>query len=146
VGRVPDVWLWKWLVGLMAFVLSGLGIGYAPEPAPIRLPDVFTDRPALPGCGRTTQYVGQVEPQGAEVDCLDAALATGGAAELVVESYGIDSGPVFLYHRALPGAGMETFLDHRRDHYRSADWQQFLCPEARSLRDLGECEDRELES
>lgn len=143
-GRVPDEWLWRWLVGLMAFVFSGLGIGFAREPAPIRLPDVFAERPALPDCGRTPQYVGQDGPEGAAVDCFEAALAAGAGAELLVVGYGIDSDPVFRYHRALPGGGMETFLDHRRDHYRSSDWQQFVCPEARSLRDAGPCEDREL--
>ncbi len=140
---MPSAWLWQWLVGLMAFVFAGLGVGYAQAPAPIRLPGSFADRPALPDCGRATQYVGQVEPVGPAVDCFDAALAVGRSAELLVVGYGIDSGPVFFYHRALPG-GMETFLDHRRDHYRSSDWQHFVCPEARSLRDTGECEDRAL--
>lgn len=144
-GRVPGDWLLRqWLVGLVAFVLSGFGLGYAPEPFPAGFPDAFADRPALPDCGRTPQYVGQDQPQGAAVDCFEAALAAGAGAELLVEGYGVDSGPVFLYHRALPGGGMEVFLDHRRDHYRSSDWQQFVCPEARSLRDTGECEDRDL--
>ena len=107
-------------------------------------PTCFADRPALPDCGRASQYVGQVDAVGPAVDCFDAALAVGGTAELLVVGYGIDSDPVFLYHRALPGGGMETFLDHRRDNYRSADWQQSLCPEARSLRDTGQCDDREL--
>ena len=139
------MWLWQWLVGLMASVFAGLGVGFAPDVAPIRLPDAFADRPALPDCGRVTQYIGQVDAVGPAVDCFDAALAAGGAAELLVEVNGIDSGPVFFYHRALPGAGgLETFLDHRRDHYRSADWQRWLCPEARSLRDTGECEDGQL--
>ena len=141
---MPSEWLWQWLVGLMAFVFAGLGVGYAPEPAPIRLPDAFADRPALPNCGHATQYVGQVDAEGPAVDCFDAALSAGGTAELLVVGYGIDSGPVFFYHRALPGGGMETFLDHRRDHYRSSDWQRFVCPEARSLRDTGQCEDGEL--
>ena len=35
-------------------------------------------------------------------------------------------------------------VDHRRDAYRSSDWQRFLCPEARSLRDTGPCEDQQL--
>ena len=143
---MPSEWLWQWLVGLMAFVFAGLGVGYAQAPAPIRLPDAFADRPVLPDCGRIPQYVGQDQPQGPPVDCFEAALAAGAGAELLVEGYGIDSGPVFLYHRALPGGGMETFLDHRRDHYRSSDWQRFLCPEARSLRDTGECQDGELET
>jgi hypothetical protein len=147
VGRVPDEWLLRqWLVGLVALLLSGFGFGHAPQPLSVGVPDVFADRPALPDCGRTTQHVGQVEPQGAEVDCLDTALATGGTAELLVVGYGIDAGPVFFYHRALPGGGLETFLDHRRDHYRSSDWQRFVCPEARSLRDTGECTDGELET
>ncbi|MGY2126878.1 hypothetical protein [Blastococcus sp. SYSU DS0617] len=143
---MPDEWLLRqWLVGLVALLLSGFGPGDAPQPIPVGLPDVFADRPVLPDCGRVDQYIGQDEPQGAAVDCFEAALAAGGTAELVVVGYGADAGPVFLYHRALPGGGMETFLDHRRDNYRSADWQQFVCPEARSLRDLGECTDRELE-
>jgi hypothetical protein len=134
----------QWLVGLVALLLSGFGLGNAPHPLPVGVPDVFADRPVLPDCGRAPQFVGQDEPQGAAVDCFEAALAAGAGAELLVEGYGNDSGPVFFYHRALPGGGMETFLDHRRDHYRSSDWQQSLCPEARSLRDTGQCEDREL--
>lgn len=132
------------LLAFALFALSSLGLRLDAEPDPAGVPDVFADRPALPDCGRATQLVGQVDPQGEGVDCFDAALAAGGAAELVVESHGVDGGPVFLYHRALPGGGLETFLDHRQDQYRSADWQQFVCPEARSLRDTGECEDREL--
>ena len=144
-GRVPDEWLLRqWLVGLVAVLLSCFGVEDAPEPPLVGLPDVFAERSALPDCGRADQYVGQVDAVGPAVDCFDAALSAGGTAELLVVGYGNDSDPVFFYHRALPGGGMETFLDHRRDHYRSSDWQRFVCPEARSLRDTGECEDREL--
>lgn len=144
-GRVPDEWLLRqWLVGLVALLLSGFGLGSASVPFPVGVPDMFADRPVLPDCGRASQYVGQEAAQGAAVDCFDAALAAGGTAELLVVAYGNDSDPVFLYHRALPGGGMETFLDHRRDQYRSSDWQQFVCPGARSLRETGKCEDREL--
>jgi hypothetical protein len=145
VGRVPDEWLLRqWLVGLVALLLSGFGLGDAPAPLPVGVPDVFADRPVLPDCGRADQYVGQADAVGPAVDCFDAALSAGGTAELLVVGYGIDSDPVFLYHRALPGGGMETFLDHRRDHYRSSDWQRFVCPEARSLADTGRCEDGEI--
>ena len=140
---VLDEWLLRqWLAGLVAVLLSGFG--FAPQPLPVGVPDVFADRPVLPDCGRAPQYVGQVDAVGPAVDCFDAALSAGGTAELLVVGYGIDSDPVFRYHRALPGGGMETSLDHRRDAYRSSDWQRFLCPEARSLRDTGPCEDRQL--
>ena len=142
---MPDKWLLhQWLVGLVALLLSGFGLDDAPAPFPVGVPDVFADRPVLPDCGRASQYVGQVDAVGPAVDCFDAALSAGGTAEVLVVGYGIDSDPVFFYHRALPGGGMETFLDHRRDNYRSSEWQRFVCPEARSLRDTGQCEDEEL--
>jgi hypothetical protein len=127
-----------------AMALGTLVVALLSGAADDGVPDRFADRPVLPDCGRAVSNIMQAEPVGAAVDCFDAALAAGRAAELVVDVTTVEGDPVTLYYRALPDGGMEMFDDSREDGFGSGGWSYNRCPEARSFGAWGPCESRRL--
>ncbi len=141
----------RWVVvGALALVGVGLWLVLAVW-NPSGVPDEFTDRRSLPDCGRTAVGVGEligraVTDVGREKnECFDAALAEGTGAELVVETSSVEGEPVFEYLRALPGGGVEVFIDSRGGGFGPASWSYFRCSDAQTfVVARSECEFREL--
>ena len=108
-------------------------------------PTQFERRASLASCGTVDhRQITDGVPSEA-VRCLEAAMRTGGGAELVVTGMTTEGDPLTSYYRAVPGeAGLEIYYDSTRDSYRSADWSYLRCPDARAANDLGECSSRDL--
>lgn len=147
--RERTVWLRVVVLGVLALVGVGLWLVLAPSGSGV--PDEFTDRRSLPDCGRTTVGVGELIGRAVtdvareRNECFDAALAEGTGAELVVETSSVEGEPVFEYLRALPGGGVEVFIDSRGGGFGPPSWSWFRCPDARTfVVARAECEYREL--
>lgn len=111
-----------------------------------RDPSAFRDRTALPSCGDV-----EVEPApiglkapAREAACFNAAIGQPQGAELRVVEFTTEGDPVANYYRALPGGGVEIFIDSIRDSFGGRAWGQRLCPQATALDALSECDFRSL--
>ena len=140
-----------WVLAVAVLALVGAGVWLVLALSDFGGRDRFTDRPELADCGRTPVGPGDtvgrsVVDDGREAnECFDAALAAGTGAEVVVEAASVEGEPVFEYHRALPGGGVEVFVDSEGGGFGPPSLSWFRCPDPRTFVVApGECEYREL--
>ncbi|MCR2811068.1 hypothetical protein [Microbacterium sp. zg.B185] len=95
-------------------------------------PPAFRQRDPLPSCGTVELTQGEQTPADA-IACVDGAGAAG--AELVVTAPTVEGDPVTTYFRALPGGGIEMFVDLSEDMFAGerSSWLHVSCPLATSI-------------
>jgi len=125
---------------LLASMLVGCGVAAADQSQP----DWFKDREVLPACAEVDLDQGEMVPDSA-VTCLLEGRDDAGR-ELVVRSPTTEGDPIHTYYRQLPGvAGLDVITDATQDQNGSVGWQWDTCPDATSLRDVGECSVKAVE-
>ncbi|WP_432548635.1 hypothetical protein [Kineococcus sp. SYSU DK004] len=124
---------WWVLLAVVLGVAAVLVAIYAP-------PLSFLTRQDLTSCGDVTRDVDGQVPREA-VACLQEAQAAGAGAELTVTDYTVEGDPITTYYRAVPDrSGLEVYVDSR-DGYGKQGWTHLHCPQARTVPDVGTCQD-----
>ena len=125
---------------LLVSMLTGCGVAAADQSQP----DWFKDREVLPACAEVDLDQGETVPDSAVTCLLDGRDDDG--RELVVRGLTDEGDPIHTYYRQLPDvAGLDVITDATQDHNGSFAWQWGTCPDAASLRDIGECSVKAVE-
>lgn len=101
-------------------------------------------RSLLPFCGVEERgVIGQVNADARR--CFVAALRDGTGAELASIYSTIEGDPIAMITRALPGGGLEIFVDSTQDAFGAHGWTRTICRGAVESQEVGfvgdDCDD-----